>query len=83
MFHPGGNYIFSKIYGREIDRFFFGGYALEGDIRKSYVHTPKAELFALKNIVGELKLSENQFVLKYISKDLKFDCTHYHSWHIN
>ncbi|KRX06844.1 hypothetical protein PPERSA_11489 [Pseudocohnilembus persalinus] len=83
MFHPGGNYIFSKIYGREIDRFFFGGYALEGDIRKSYEHTPKAELFALKNIIGELKLSENQLILKYISKDLKFDCTHYQSWHIN
>ncbi|KRX05977.1 hypothetical protein PPERSA_01055 [Pseudocohnilembus persalinus] len=83
IFHPGGNYIFNKIYGREIDRFFFGGYALEGDNRRSHQHTPKAELFTLKNVVGELKLPESHLILKHTNKKQKIDCTYYNAWHIS
>lgn len=43
--HPGGNYILNFCNGREIERFFFGGYALEGDKRSQYNHSLIAEKY--------------------------------------
>ncbi|KRX06845.1 hypothetical protein PPERSA_11490 [Pseudocohnilembus persalinus] len=63
--HPGGNYIFKQILGREIDRFYFGGYNLEEDKRLSHVHSAKAELFAIKK---SLELVNNNFEGKNLEK---------------
>jgi len=52
--HPGGNYIITKINGREIDRCFFGGYALEGDRRAGHLHSVFAEKYLLENTIGYL-----------------------------
>lgn len=56
--HPGGNYILSAVNGRDIDRCFFGGYALEGDKRPAYTHSKAAEKYLIENTVGFLKYPE-------------------------
>jgi hypothetical protein len=57
--HPGGDYIVTKMNGREIDRCFFGGYALEGDKRAGYTHSSVAELDLLGRTMGVLSYPES------------------------
>lgn len=56
--HPGGQYIMEKVNGREVDRCFFGGYALEGDRRPAYDHSYDSEIFVKNNTIGVLQYPE-------------------------
>jgi len=40
--HPGGNYLITKIVGRQIGRFLFGNYSLEEINHEGYMHSKKA-----------------------------------------
>lgn len=47
--HPGGNFIFTAVNGRSIDRFINGSYPLESSTQsKGYVHSSYASLLISK-----------------------------------
>ncbi|CAD8106829.1 unnamed protein product [Paramecium primaurelia] len=52
--HPGGQYIWNKVKGREISRFLYGGCGLEDETAKQYQHTKNAIVLLKNNVIGTL-----------------------------
>lgn len=71
IIHPGGLFIFEAINGREIDRFVYGGYALDKALfpMESHLHSPFAFLMMEKNVIGELSNLPHSYVCYAESKD--------------
>lgn len=40
--HPGGTYLIQKSYGKEISRYLYGAYSIEGSKRPPYSHSAHA-----------------------------------------
>ena len=71
IIHPGGLFIFEAINGREIDRFVYGGYALDKALfpMESHLHSPFAFIMMEKNCIGELSNLPHSYVCYAESKD--------------
>lgn len=54
--------------GREVDRFLFGGYALEEDTRGQYTHSLEAEQYMNKHCIGLLNTEPNVNILSKYSE---------------
>ncbi|CAD8125991.1 unnamed protein product [Paramecium sonneborni] len=52
--HPGGQYIWNKIKGREVSRFIFGGCGLEDETAKQYEHSKNALVLLQNRVIGQL-----------------------------
>ncbi|CAD8152680.1 unnamed protein product [Paramecium octaurelia] len=52
--HPGGQYIWKKVKGREISRFIYGGCGLEDDTAKQFQHSHNATVLLKNNVIGTL-----------------------------
>ena len=52
--HPGGQWILSKIKGREISRYIFGGFKLEGENTRAWNHSHHAKNYLMDNVVADL-----------------------------
>ena len=57
--HPGGQFVIKHNAGRDISKFFYGGYSLEGNIgaakpAKGYVHSPYARMIINDLVIGTL-----------------------------
>ncbi|EAR94463.2 cytochrome b5-like heme/steroid-binding domain protein (macronuclear) [Tetrahymena thermophila SB210] len=53
--HPGGQFILKHIKGKEISRYFNGGYAYEGTTMSPYRHTLYAQNFLKEFYIGDIK----------------------------
>lgn len=42
LLHPGGNFVYESIKGREVGRFLYGSYPLEHVKMPSYTHSPNS-----------------------------------------
>ena len=51
--HPGGKFLITRNYGRDISKFFYGGYVLVSDT-KVHTHTPAALKICEALVVGVL-----------------------------
>jgi hypothetical protein len=55
LVHPGGNFIWREVRGREISRFMYGAYGLEKSSIKPHNHSFYAHQMLLKNQIGQMK----------------------------
>ena len=54
--HPGGKFVFTKNYGRDISKFFYGGYKLvQIPTEISYTHSAVATIQAGQMAVGHIE----------------------------
>jgi cytochrome b involved in lipid metabolism len=51
--HPGGSFVFDLNKGRDVSKYFYGGYSLEGGVRP-YTHSNVARSIVNSLIVGRL-----------------------------
>ena len=65
--HPGGKFVLDQTAGRDISKFFYGGYALDGNIglkagekNLAYAHSNIARKIAFSHIVGVIEKPEVQ-----------------------
>lgn len=54
MTHPGGNFIWKSVKGREISRFLYGAYGLENTLIPPYKHSIYAYQMIKQSTVGYL-----------------------------
>ena len=52
--HPGGQWIFQKIRGREISRYIFGGFKLEAESTRACNHSHHAKQYLMGNVVADM-----------------------------
>jgi len=62
--HPGGNFIIEACLGREVGRYLYGNYALEGTTIKPHKHSNLALSQMQKFYIGEVTNSESILVHK-------------------
>lgn len=63
--HPGGVFIINQVVGREISRFFYGGYPLENTKNMdSHTHSVKALLTLESYFIGKLTKTESILAFK-------------------
>jgi hypothetical protein len=75
--HPGGRFTINKNYGRDISKFYYGGYVLvNGKGIRAYNHSPTALAMVESMVVGTMEeqsdVRENDFYLvarRDVSKD--------------
>lgn len=73
--HPGGAFLINYTAGRDISKFFYGGYALEGnsndpnDPTQRHTHSNVARQIANRHIVGVIDKKEVQQNLFYIDME--------------
>lgn len=54
--HPGGKFVIHKNFGRDIAKFYYGGYSLtNGKLAKTYTHSGRANLILQSMIVGVIE----------------------------
>lgn len=73
--HPGGRFLLDQTAGRDISKFFYGGYALDGNIglkpgdkNMAYAHSNIARKTAFNHIVGVIEnpeVQENSFQIDH------------------
>jgi len=78
--HPGGNFIIEACLGREVGRYLYGNYALEGTTIKPHKHSNLALSQMQKFYIGEVTSSESILVRKN-TKD-QTQATNSHTWKI-
>ena len=57
--HPGGSFLLEHNVGRDVSKFFYGGYALDGNGEtetQRHAHSNIARKIANKNRIGIIKL---------------------------
>lgn len=63
-YHPGGKFLIEHNIGRDISKFFYGGYALDNnDVKggfKVYTHSNMARLVIETLMIGRLTPTPNQ-----------------------
>ncbi|CAD8212378.1 unnamed protein product [Paramecium pentaurelia] len=52
--HPGGQYIWECVKGREVSRFIYGGCGLEDGTAKQYPHSKNAVVLLKNHVIGSL-----------------------------
>ncbi|CAD8127282.1 unnamed protein product [Paramecium sonneborni] len=52
--HPGGQYIWERVKGREVSRFVYGGCGLEDGTAQQYSHSKHAIILLKNHIIGSL-----------------------------
>ena len=54
--HPGGSFVIKKNIGRDVSKFFYGGYSLENIVNPvpNYKHSNEARRIVNKLIIGKL-----------------------------
>lgn len=52
--HPGGQYIWNEVYGREVSRFIYGAYGLETSLSTPYKHSKFAIDLINRRTIGKL-----------------------------
>ncbi len=78
--HPGGNFIIEACIGREVGRYFYGNYSLEGTSRKPHKHSQLAFSQVQKFYIGEVNSRESVLVHKDSQKEGQ--AMNYHSWKV-
>lgn len=62
-YHPGGRFLIENNIGRDISKFFYGGYSLEATNKSDlHVHTRYAKKVVNSLVVGKLENDLNPFV---------------------
>ena len=79
--HPGGNFIIEACIGREVGRYFYGNYALEGTTIKPHKHSQLAVSQIKKFYIGDVTSSESILVHKDTKEGAQSIAQH-HSWKI-
>ena len=71
--HPGGTHLIEHNIGRDISKFFYGGYSFDGNITKpsdagknikqkeKHAHTNIARMIMVKHIIGTLERESCNF----------------------
>ena len=62
--HPGGSSILEEVYGRDIDRFFYGAYCLESSKMNAHLHSKKARDLLESMFIGEFEPNEGKMIVK-------------------
>ena len=78
--HPGGNSIIEACIGREVGRYFYGNYSLEGTSRKPHKHSQLAFSQVQKFYIGEVTTRESVLVHKDTQKEGQ--AMNYHTWKV-
>lgn len=61
-YHPGGKFVIKGNYGRDISKFFYGGYAMENILEKPNLHAHTNQARALVNRFAIAVLADQQLV---------------------
>ena len=60
--HPGGRVIIEHVYGRDIERFLFGAYAIELSNMSTHLHSKRARLILESFFIGEFEPYEGHLI---------------------
>ncbi|EGR34866.1 hypothetical protein IMG5_000940 [Ichthyophthirius multifiliis] len=60
--HPGGQFILKHLKGKEISRYFYGGYQCEQTKMQPYRHSLYANNFIQNFYIGDIKIDFNPFI---------------------
>ncbi len=64
--HPGGKFVIDQNIGRDISKFFYGGYILENDTMKPHRHSNIARKVVNTLIAGKLERSAPRYDCKIV-----------------
>jgi len=78
--HPGGNFIIQDCVGKEVGRYFYGNFALEGSRMKPHKHSAVAFAHLTSSYIGELTNYESILVSKESQKEMISE--HHQKWKI-
>eukprot|EP00347_Sterkiella_histriomuscorum_P019560 403341168 len=67
--HPGGKFVIAQNVGRDITKFFYGGYQMENyGNQKPYFHSNVARAVVNQLIIGKLNIKAPKFIIQAVGK---------------